>query len=312
MFAKITGMYPDNEELTIFGEKVQWPGVGASGKFTNGSFTDPLERPSFIPAGTINLILDNLSTLITKLGGAPNNTAIDQLAGCFTNAPTANTSIMRDAQGRAQVAAPQAANDIARKAEVDVAISIASGLGVCKTESSITGKTVTIEGVELVAGRRICVKFTDGNTASEPTLNVNSLGAKPITMDGLPVYTGCFDAGGVYEFVYDSTNWECLSGMVRTQAHGKNSGYIKYRNGLLVQTGFLSRSRLSDVSVLFPLVFSENCLSIAVTPDEDAAVGTGAFVSVKTRTLSQTGFVVRGIWNSGYMNAGVYYIAVGF
>ena len=117
----MAGMYPDNEELTIFGEKVQWPGVGASGKFTNGSFTDPLERPSFIPAGTINLILDNLSTLITKLGGAPNNTALDQLAGCFTNAPTANTGIMRDTQGRAQVAAPQPANDIARKAEVDAA-----------------------------------------------------------------------------------------------------------------------------------------------------------------------------------------------
>ncbi len=112
-------MYPDNQELDIFGEKVQWPGVDSSGKFSNGSFQNPLEKPSFIPAETINLILDNLSELIKKLGGTPDNTSIDQLAKLFTIAATANTGIMRDASGRAKVAAPKADDDIARKAEVD-------------------------------------------------------------------------------------------------------------------------------------------------------------------------------------------------
>lgn len=115
----MAGMYPDNQELTIFGEKVQWPGVDSSGKFSNGSFQNPLEKPSFIPAQTINLILDNLSELITKLGGTPDNTSVDQLAKLFTVAATANTGIMRDASGRAKVAAPKADDDIARKAEVD-------------------------------------------------------------------------------------------------------------------------------------------------------------------------------------------------
>ena len=76
----MAGMYPENEEVTIFGEKVQWPGVDKSGKFTNGSFSNPLEKPSFIPAQTINLILDNLSGLITKLGGKPDNKSATQLA----------------------------------------------------------------------------------------------------------------------------------------------------------------------------------------------------------------------------------------
>jgi len=115
----MAGMYPDNQELDIFGEKVQWPGVDSSGKFSNGSFQNPLEKPSFIPAETINLILDNLSELITKLGGTPDNTSIDQLAKLFTVAATANAGIMRDASGRAKVAAPEADDDIARKAEVD-------------------------------------------------------------------------------------------------------------------------------------------------------------------------------------------------
>lgn len=72
-------MYPDNQELTLNGEKVMWPGVDASGKFTNGDFNDPLVPPSFIPAETINLILDNLAGLIKRSGGSPNNTSLTQL-----------------------------------------------------------------------------------------------------------------------------------------------------------------------------------------------------------------------------------------
>lgn len=110
-------MYPENQELSIFGERVQWPGVDSKGKFTNGSFTNPLEKPSFIPAETINLILDNLGELIKKLGETPNNSAIDQLSKLFTSAPTENKAIMRDEHGRAKVAAPEADDDIARKSD---------------------------------------------------------------------------------------------------------------------------------------------------------------------------------------------------
>ncbi|MEL3907901.1 MAG: hypothetical protein P1P64_02670 [Treponemataceae bacterium] len=112
-------MYPDNEELTIFGEKVEWPGLDARGKFTNGSFDDPLVKPSFIPAETINLILDNLSELIKKTGGSPNNVSITQLADAFTSVAVAKKGVLRDEAGRAKVAAPSASDDIARKAEVD-------------------------------------------------------------------------------------------------------------------------------------------------------------------------------------------------
>ena len=115
----MAGMYPENEDITIFGERVQWPGVDKSGKFTNGSFSDPHEPPSFIPANTINLILDNLSSLITKLGGIPNNSSDEQLAGVFASDIKAFAGIMRDGAGRAKVAAPTAADDIARKAEID-------------------------------------------------------------------------------------------------------------------------------------------------------------------------------------------------
>ncbi|MDR1353663.1 MAG: hypothetical protein LBK05_10320 [Treponema sp.] len=68
------GLYPEDQILTLFGKEVRWPGLDPStGKFTNGSFTDPLVEPSFIPAETINLILDSLQNLITDLGLTPDS-----------------------------------------------------------------------------------------------------------------------------------------------------------------------------------------------------------------------------------------------
>ena len=76
----MAGMYPDNQNIEIFGEQVSWPGVNAAGKFTNGSFSNPLVKPSFIPAETMNLILDNLESIITKCGGTPNTLSKTQVA----------------------------------------------------------------------------------------------------------------------------------------------------------------------------------------------------------------------------------------
>jgi len=79
------GMYPDNREIEIFGEPVNWPGMGADGKFTNGSFSDPMVKASFIPAESINLLIDNISDLIVSMGGKPNNTDTNQLGKAFLN-----------------------------------------------------------------------------------------------------------------------------------------------------------------------------------------------------------------------------------
>ncbi|MBQ9206852.1 MAG: hypothetical protein IJ158_09085 [Treponema sp.] len=76
-------MYPDNQELTMNGETVVYPGVDESGKFTDGDFNNPLKPPSFIPAKTINLLLDNMGGFIKRLGAKPNNHEENQLAAAF-------------------------------------------------------------------------------------------------------------------------------------------------------------------------------------------------------------------------------------
>jgi len=74
------GMYPDDQVVEIFGERVMYPGLDPdTHKFTDGDFTDPLIKPSYIPAATFNLILDNIENLISALGFNPNNTDPEQL-----------------------------------------------------------------------------------------------------------------------------------------------------------------------------------------------------------------------------------------
>ena len=158
----MAGMYPENQELSIFGEQVQWPGLDSTGKFTNGSFTNPLEKPSFIPAETLNLILDNLGELIKKLGETPNNAAIDQLANLFTSAPTANKAIMRDEHGRAKVAAPEADDDVARKKEFDDAKTYADGQVLAEAQARVQGDTNTLGSAQSYIDQKFIKHYQKG------------------------------------------------------------------------------------------------------------------------------------------------------
>lgn len=56
--------------------------------------------------------------------------------------------------------------------------------GECGTAAGTAAKTVTIDNFSLETGAAILVKFTNKNSASSPTLNVNSTGAKAIKIYG--------------------------------------------------------------------------------------------------------------------------------
>ena len=81
------------------------------------------------------------------------------------------------------------------------------------TGASTTAKVATVSRgtFSLVAGAKVTVKFTYSNTASAPTLNVSSTGAKNIkyiASDGtVTTPTTWWGAGEVVTFVYDGTQW---------------------------------------------------------------------------------------------------------
>lgn len=72
--------------------------------------------------------------------------------------------------------------------------------GTCATGASTAAKVVVLENFDLYTGAEIAVKFTYGNTASSPTLNVNNTGAIAISGSN-------WSAGAVVGFIYNGTNW---------------------------------------------------------------------------------------------------------
>lgn len=83
--------------------------------------------------------------------------------------------------------------------------------GVCSTAGATAAKTVTCNGFLLTNGSRIIIKYTNTNTANNPTLNVNngqtSLGAKPIYYKGAAMPATYISANELHEYIYDGTNW---------------------------------------------------------------------------------------------------------
>ena len=86
--------------------------------------------------------------------------------------------------------------------------------GTCATAAATADKVVTLsntDGWELVEGTIVGVKFTNTNTASNVTLNVNSTGDKSIWYNNAvytstgATYTG--NAGKIIYYMYDGTYW---------------------------------------------------------------------------------------------------------
>lgn len=83
--------------------------------------------------------------------------------------------------------------------------------GTCNTDAATAAKTVSLNGFSLTPGARILVKFTNSNTVSNPTLNVNGTGAVRIylrvNVSAATTAVTSWEAGDTVEFVYDGSYW---------------------------------------------------------------------------------------------------------
>ena len=116
----------------------------------------------------------------------------------------------------------------------------------CAAAAATAEKAVTLAGFTLATGARITVRFTVTNTAANPTLNVNSTGAKPIQYRNAAISAGYLAANRVYEFVYDGAAWE-LVGDINTDtnttygaATTTTAGLVKVGTNISVSGGTIS------------------------------------------------------------------------
>lgn len=93
------------------------------------------------------------------------------------------------------------------------ALSLGFGYGTCGTAAATAAKAVTLSsGVLGANGSIVAVKFTNANTVANPTLNVNSKGAKNIFWHGAALTdTGLIKAGDIVTFMYDGTQYQIIS-----------------------------------------------------------------------------------------------------
>lgn len=97
----------------------------------------------------------------------------------------------------------------------------ASAYAECSTAAGTAAKVATINtdgdttnnAFTLIKGVSVQVKFTNTNTVSKPTLNINSTGAKDIYYKGAAFNE--LRANGIYTFVYNGTQWD-LVGEINT------------------------------------------------------------------------------------------------
>lgn len=114
--------------------------------------------------------------------------------------------------------------------------------GVCNTAAGTAAKTVSMPGFALITGATIHVKFSYANTAANPTLNVNSTGAKPIVNHGITAPTtdnGWWDEA-VVQLTYDGTSW------VRDYAVARIPSITGYFVAYNVTVSFSSDNTYSD------------------------------------------------------------------
>ena len=102
--------------------------------------------------------------------------------------------------------------------------------GSCTTAAATAAKVITLDdptGFELKSGVMICVKFTNTNTASNATFNVQGTGAKSVSYAKNTAYAGTTSAimgnsGYSIYYVYDGTYW-CFLGNQNNYANNSDT-----------------------------------------------------------------------------------------
>lgn len=165
---------------------------------------------------------DYTTTEKNKLAGIASGAEVNQ--NTFSSVAVGATTIAADnksdtltiAAGDNITITPDATNDRITIAATN--ITYAS----CSTSAGTATKTATITAgtFTLATGVKVTVKFTYANTASYPTLNIGSTGAKYIYWHGSYLASSQYwEAGAVLDFVYNGSQWE-LIGIAKDNSGG--------------------------------------------------------------------------------------------
>lgn len=214
-----------------------------------------------------------------------------QVDGMIPTVPTKTSDLTND-------------SDFQTGTQVGNAISAEAGLmipyGYCTTAAATVAKVVTVSPAvtELTTGLTIAVKFQYANTGSNPTLNVNGLGAKAIKRYGTTAAgtsaAANWNANSVVMLTYDGTYW-MLVDWNNTTYSGMSDA--EYQAGTGTSNRLITPARLKAAIELHAPVQSVNGqdgdVTIAVpTKTSDLTNDSGFITSAPVTSVNgQTGAV---------------------
>lgn len=175
-----------------------------------------------------------------------------QVDGMIPTVPTKTSDLTND-------------SDFQTGAQVGNAISAEAGLmvpyGYCTTAAATVAKVVTVSPAvtELTTGLTIAVKMQYANTGSNPTLNVNGLGAKAIKRYGTTAAgtsaASNWNANSIVILTYDGTYW-MLADWNNTTYSGMTDA--EYQAGTSTTNRLITPARLKAAIELHAPVQSVN------------------------------------------------------
>lgn len=175
--------------------------------------------------------------------------------------------------------------------------------GTCGTTASTAAKVVTCADFALVKGAIIAILFTTANTASTPTLNVNSTGAKSIYIGSGTVNSTTntlkWSANTLLYFMYDGTYFRYLgarasAAVVPPDGAGVWYGTSSTAAGTAAKASTIANFRLMKGAIVSVTFSTENTVYGALTLNINS---TGAkTIYVNNAATSATNKLV---WNAG-------------
>lgn len=136
--------------------------------------------------------------------------------------------------------------------------------GTCSTAAATAAKVVTLAdstGWSLDEGVIIGVKFTATNTASNPTLNVNSSGAKSVYYNSSVVTTSNLNKVGyanrITYFMYDGTNWVWMGWSVDDNTTYSSMTVAEYEAGTGTTARLITPARLKAAIAYYAILLSD-------------------------------------------------------
>ena len=91
------------------------------------------------------------------------------------------------------------------------AIETGTPFATCATAGATQAKAVTINNFVLKTNAIVSILFTNGFTASNPTLNISSTGAKSILLNGAAIPLGKVRNNTILTMIYDGTNYNVIA-----------------------------------------------------------------------------------------------------